>query len=423
MIIAVALSHFFSKVNITLRLTAFILVLATCGSCTKGFNPKNPNTAVLDVKEDVKILSTKITINIHDDVDLDKYQFFIRYSTVGEYEKREGFKAENENSRLYSITLSELKSNTSYKYTLWCHGPGENGRMDDYPIGSVRSFKTPKVEVAFNGLKINKIDDFHFAVQGKLVIQGEEILPARVWVCALYREASLEELLAEGFRKECAILGDGSISAVFKPYDVEHYFSFAFVATVYDQVLNSDILLYYAEVDNTEEVVDLGLSVKWRQWDIGASSIVESGDLYSWNDIVSFNPNIQSSAVPRANTTPGTRSGLQQDPAQIILGGEWRMPTQKECEELLNMCTWRKMILKKTNIVGYVGESPNGNSIFLPSFYTTIYGDIYYGWHQFKLSGFWTSDNSVLYFNHEEQYDYGISSSYEATFPIRPVIP
>ena len=53
----------------------------------------------------------------------------------------------------------------------------------------------------------------------------------------------------------------------------------------------------------------------------------------------------------------------EDDVAQSVWGGAWRMPTKGELEELLNKCSWKKELLN--GVSGY-RVSRNGNSIFLP---------------------------------------------------------
>ena len=54
------------------------------------------------------------------------------------------------------------------------------------------------------------------------------------------------------------------------------------------------------------------------------------------------------------------------DAAKANWGGNWRMPTMAEFDELRNNCTWIKTIQNGVN--GYnVTSKSNGNSIFLPT--------------------------------------------------------
>lgn len=104
--------------------------------------------------------------------------------------------------------------------------------------------------------------------------------------------------------------------------------------------------------------VDLGLSVKWASWDMGASAPEENGLYYGWGGTVA-NQGYEASAY-EGNSIAGTRY----DVARASWGAHWRIPTYNECEELVVKCTWRQERLN--GIDGVRAYGPNGNSIFFP---------------------------------------------------------
>jgi hypothetical protein len=119
------------------------------------------------------------------------------------------------------------------------------------------------------------------------------------------------------------------------------------------------------------EQVDLGLSVNWATFNLGASSPGEYGDYLSWGEITgkgyystgSYSYNYEQ----YLDMTNGDNiSGTQYDAAHVRLGGEWRMPTREECEELVNNCTWSWEQYEGGNW-GMKVTASNGNSIFLPA--------------------------------------------------------
>ena len=55
----------------------------------------------------------------------------------------------------------------------------------------------------------------------------------------------------------------------------------------------------------------------------------------------------------------------QYDAATANWGGNWRMPTKDELNELRTKCTWTWTTQNDVN--GYSVTGPNGNSIFLPA--------------------------------------------------------
>ena len=125
--------------------------------------------------------------------------------------------------------------------------------------------------------------------------------------------------------------------------------------------------------------VDLGLSVKWAAWNLGAFSPEEQGDFYAWGEtapkVLYEEENYKWWPGPYGeNPTkyfggnvqiPGRSMDLEDDVAHVILGGRWRLPTREEFEELCSRCS----ISSNAPYLdyGFAFTSPNGNSIFLPT--------------------------------------------------------
>ena len=118
-------------------------------------------------------------------------------------------------------------------------------------------------------------------------------------------------------------------------------------------IIDRDIILYAQW--RGYEYVDLGLSVKWATFNVGATKPEEYGEYFAWG-----------STTPNGNAISTKPLVLPQsaDAAYVNWGGSWRMPTKNECEELVNKCLWTKTILN--NIEGYKITGTTGNSIFLP---------------------------------------------------------
>lgn len=170
-----------------------------------------------------------------------------------------------------------------------------------------------------------------------------------------------------------------------------------------------------------EEVVDLGLSVKWRAWNLGATKPQEFGDYYAWGELEPYYTGLDvskssgwyatgwkrgktygynwqsnrfriSGFIAWSDTDPlkvskyntiegrGTVDGKtvldpEDDAAHVALGGKWRMPTKEEWDELLDGCTSefvRNAWVFHIDGVMYSGHArrftskTNGNSILLP---------------------------------------------------------
>ena len=125
------------------------------------------------------------------------------------------------------------------------------------------------------------------------------------------------------------------------------------------------------------QMVDLGLSVKWAGWNVGASRPEEYGGYYAWGELHEksdyswdtyqyFQQKTDDWWDEENWTFIGNNiSGTQYDVARVQWGGRWRMPTLAECKELINKCTWTWTTYN--GVEGQKVTGPNGNSIFLPA--------------------------------------------------------
>lgn len=120
------------------------------------------------------------------------------------------------------------------------------------------------------------------------------------------------------------------------------------------------------------QMVDLGLSVKWAGWNVGASRPEEFGGYYAWGELEEKDEYSQSNYQYYDNQyqqyiiTLGINiCGTKYDVARVNWGGNWRMPTTAEFNELVNNCEWTW--IDYNGVQGQKVTGPNGNSIFLPA--------------------------------------------------------
>ena len=144
-----------------------------------------------------------------------------------------------------------------------------------------------------------------------------------------------------------------------------------------------DVALMARFVPIVYEAVDLGLpsGVKWATFNVGASKPEEYGGYYAWGEteeksIYDWSTykwcNGSSTTMTKYCTNSGwgtvdnkTLLDLEDDVAHVRWGGDWRMPTRAEVDELRVNCTWNWVTLNGVN--GYEVTGTNGNSIFLPA--------------------------------------------------------
>lgn len=111
------------------------------------------------------------------------------------------------------------------------------------------------------------------------------------------------------------------------------------------------------------DAVDLGLSVDWASWNLGASSIGEYGGLYGWADPTGQLTSKNLSDYP-SSTPPTDICGTDYDIAHVVWGEDWRLPSADEISELKEKCKWYIEPMNGKTCIKVVG--PNGNHIILP---------------------------------------------------------
>ena len=158
--------------------------------------------------------------------------------------------------------------------------------------------------------------------------------------------------------------------------------------TVPQQGTLPEVKLAFMDGYNGHAYVDLGLpsGLLWATCNVGASSPEEYGSYFAWGETTTkssydwSNLKYRTSGDSYSNVKFSkyntvrkygpvdnkTVLDLSDDAARANWGGSWRMPTQKEWQELKNNCTWTWTTQNGKN--GYkVTSNKNGNSLFLPA--------------------------------------------------------
>lgn len=204
------------------------------------------------------------------------------------------------------------------------------------------------------------------------------------------------------------------------------------------------------------EAIDLGLSVKWASFNLGASKPEENGGFYQWaglEDVTDTSINLDwdycpfhigidkeagwskysTDSVPLWWSGPGNPDNKvvldpEDDASSVLLEGKWRTPTNAEWIELKENCTWTWTDnYNSSGVAGQIISSRKPGytekSIFLPAA-----GRRFNNTHESGSYGdFWSSSlytespyrGYSVYFNSSE---IGISRSYRYLGrSIRPV--
>ena len=241
-----------------------------------------------------------------------------------------------------------------------------------------------------------------------------------------------------------------------------------------------DLFFYDSEASSTSQetgsldgygYVDLGLSIKWATRNVGATKPEEYGDYFAWGETEPYYEAGYAQEDPQNHWKEGNSEGyewwsymwcedsfdaltkycyldsygndgftdnktvldLEDDVAHVKWGGNWRMPTKAELDELCSNCTWTWYSSGNTEFNGVAGYKVTSKMdgyldrfIFLPSagcrFYKQLesVGDAGGLWSSSLYMG--TPDRALaIYFNYGGVY----ADSFERIFglSVRPVCP
>lgn len=165
--------------------------------------------------------------------------------------------------------------------------------------------------------------------------------------------------------------------------------------------------------ENHVHAVDLGLSVKWACCNVGATKPEEAGGYYAWGETSEKDEYTDDTYIwwttegvkwylsgkitKYCNNDSETHNDIGcydgrgvleagDDVARVVMGGNWRMPTEKEITELTYNC--KREYTSVNGVPGFVLTGPNGNSIFLPLSGYKYEGDLCY---KNEVGCFWGS--------------------------------
>lgn len=154
-------------------------------------------------------------------------------------------------------------------------------------------------------------------------------------------------------------------------------------------------------IADESEAVDLGLSVKWAPWNVGATQEGEAGAYFAWGEVIAgkwsydwstywwmrdgksqieyiikyqcedINYGLDALWYDGTGKFIGDNKitlDKSDDAAAVNWGGKWRMPTEDEVLELGEKCTWTyKEKGEYAEQAGFIVTGPNGNFIFFPA--------------------------------------------------------
>ena len=155
----------------------------------------------------------------------------------------------------------------------------------------------------------------------------------------------------------------------------------------YDNYRSEGHLIRAVREKKSAQPVDLGLSVKWATYNLGASAPEEVGNYYGWgctepytstenvnwplyfsklNGTGTGNGDCGTSKDPLQSfvTDKISIAGTQWDAARKELGGTWRLPTNAEILELSTNCDWEWQT-NYNGVAGFKVMKPSDHNVFI----------------------------------------------------------
>lgn len=262
----------------------------------------------------------------------------------------------------FSVSIAGLMPNTTYYYCAYALDAGQ------YKFGEMFMFTT-EIEYVATG-EVISVTDSVATLCGIVNCSGQTV------TCGIMYGTS--SMLSYGLMMSTSSAGSYSVRIQGLTANTTYYYR-AYVI-VNDEYKYGEVRSFTTLQENggnisSYEAIDLGLSVKWSSFNVGACSPEEYGDYFAWGETSPKSSYYQSNSITCGLSIEELESrGIIDSDGQLTAaydaatanwGESWRMPTKAEQDELRTNCTWTWTAQNGVN--GYKVTGPNGNSIFLPA--------------------------------------------------------
>lgn len=295
----------------------------------------------------------------------------------------------------YSISVDGLRSGSECKYRAYVNLDG------NFYFGEECNFITPAITAEITS-EVHDISRHSATIAGNVTV-APECSECHVSISYSTTATTADELRNNG--KSVAVSerdGSYSVSLVDLLSDTKYYY--VVEAYVDDTIWKSEVRTFTTLAPQyAGNAVDLGLSVKWADCNIGANQPYEAGEKYAWGETspkadyswemykwCESNGENWTYTKYCCNSAGGSVDNKtilepEDDVAYIKLGNNWRMPTYEEWRELRNKnnCSWDwTEDYNGTGIAGYVVKSKKpgfeGQTIFLPASGSRQFTSLYF---------------------------------------------
>ena len=327
----------------------------------------NDATSITEVKG---TLNGKLTVTSIESVSKEVWFYYSASATTVDNLKSQGTKGTSslESNGTFSKQLTGLTENTAYYYVACAKVNGK-----DY-YSKVKSFKTSDFTASITTQEATSISYATATLNGTLSVTSIESLTKEVWFLYSETAATIDALKSNGTKASGVLSGKVFSADITGLKKGTTYYCVA-CAKVQSKELCGAVMSFDTPYP-VPEAVDMGLSVKWGSFNVGASKPEGYGDYYAWGETMtksryewstySLCRGSRDKVTKYCADDNKTTLEKEDDVASQKLGGNWRMPTNSEWMELLNNCSWSWTT--KNSVKGYVVTSKKtGNRIFLPA--------------------------------------------------------
>lgn len=277
----------------------------------------------------------------------------------------------------FSATATSLIRDTQYDAQAFVMLDGRTYTAD------IKSFNTKGINATVTLNDISNLTCSSVTISGKLNIESTDSFKTRATLYYSSTEKTIEGLRSSGISQYLSLASDGSFSLSLPKLSIATMYYFTVIATVDDVTIESPLKTFSTK-DLPVGPVDMGLTVKWASFNIGASKPEEYGDYFSWGETYTkstylwrtyslckgHTDDMTKYCTSKSYGTVDNKTVLEwyDDVASQKLGGGWRMPTEAECADLMNAENCSSMWCKYNGVNGVlVTSKKTSNSIFLPA--------------------------------------------------------
>ena len=359
------------------------LTSALCVSCDRDIFPTETVLSVIDEEVTPSHSTCQITCTFHTDATIEYAS--VQYSTTEDFARYNVTKMipksdYYDGNGSYSVELIKLQPTTTYYFRYEVNACLFTSAV----ANKVSEFQTLQTNVP--GVTTSSVEDVSHtsaAINGQITSDGGSMVTEFGIVYSISHNPTISNTKIKGTTCDSTGLFTCKLSNL---QNNSTYYARAYATNERGTAYGNEVSFTTWKVGevNGHKYVDLGLSVKWATYNIGADTPEAPGDYFAWGETMpkdyydwsnyKWCEGSKSSLTKYCDNSSCAYSSsyvdkiyvlqLSDDAARVNWGGNWRMPLKSELDELYNSCTWTSTTQNGTK--GYLVTGKNGNSIFLP---------------------------------------------------------